>query len=69
MKTWTWEWIGGGWNTTSARTKSEALANAIKLGKPGWPGAATLLPQKETLVLVGTQGAKKIEARWAGICD
>jgi hypothetical protein len=69
MKTWIWEWQGGGFNTTWAATKDEALANAVKLGQPGRPGAATLTPRKETLIQVGRQGAKKIEEKYAGAFD
>jgi hypothetical protein len=69
MKSWIWEWEGGGFNTTWAATKAEAYANAVKLGQPGWPGAAALTPRRETLIQVGRQGAKKIEERYAGAFD
>ncbi|MGH7174777.1 MAG: hypothetical protein ACREGR_00250 [Minisyncoccia bacterium] len=44
-KLWVWNWVGGGYNSTWAETKEEALAKAKEIGS--W--TANLLVDEATL--------------------
>ena len=63
-KLWIWNWIGGGYNSTRASSRKEALAKAKAM-----TGGTVLLVNEKTLH-VGTQEERdRLDAQYAGMFD
>lgn len=69
MKTWYWEWQGGGYNTCRAETREDALRQAVEIGKPGEVMKVTLVPDERTLRAVDTREVDRLSRFWAAMCD
>jgi len=67
---YTWNWMGGGYNSCMARNRKEAISKAGEMGKPN-PGGmqVTLVPNLGTLRQVTAAEMVEIDRSWASYCD
>lgn len=67
---WTWDWVGGGYNSCMARSREEAIRKAREIGKPTSGGmSVTLVPNLHSLRQVSSQEMSAIDRSWASACD
>ena len=66
---YTWNWIGGGYNSCMARNRKEAISKAREMGKPGSARQVTLVPNLDTLRQVTAAEMVEIDRSWASYCD
>jgi len=67
---YTWNWIGGGYNSCMARSRTEAISKAREMGKPTEGGmTVTLVPDPKTLRQVTAAEMVEIDRSWASYCD
>jgi hypothetical protein len=62
---WTWEWIGGGYNSCTASSREEALSKAMEMTT----GPARLVPDISTIRPVTDAEMRAIERSWAAAFD
>ena len=66
---YTWNWIGGGYNSCMARNRKEAISKAREMGKSKAARHVTLVPALETLRQVTAAEMVEIDRSWASACD
>ena len=67
---YTWNWIGGGYNSCMARSRTEAIRKAREMGKPTAGGmTVTLVPNLDTLRQVTAAEMVEIDRSWRSACD
>lgn len=64
MKTWLFNWIGGGYNTVRASTREEALRKAKELAP-----RTKLVVDEETLHVATDAEVRAWDKRYAGMFD
>ncbi len=68
-KIWTWNWVGGGYNSCLAKSRDEAVKLAIELGTPKWEGRVVLVPDLKTFKAVTPAEMNEIDRHWAPYFD
>ena len=66
---YTWNWINGGYNSCTARSRTEAIRKAREMGQPRGGMTVTLVPALETLRQVTATEMVEIDRSWASYCD
>ena len=66
---YTWNWIGGGYNSCMARNRKEAISKAREIGKSGSARYVTLVPNLDTLRQVTAAEMVEIDRSWRSYCD
>lgn len=66
---YTWNWIGGGYNSCMARSRTEAIRKAREMGMPRGGMTVTLVPALETLRQVTATEMVEIDRSWRSACD
>ena len=66
---YTWNWIGGGYNSCMARSRTEAIRKAREMGKPSAARQVTLVPALETLRQVTAAEMVEIDRSWRSAFD
>lgn len=66
---YTWNWIGGGYNSCMARNRKEAISKAREMGKSKAARQVTLVPNLDTLRQVTATEMVEIDRSWASYCD
>lgn len=67
-KLYAFEWIGGGYNTVTAKNTKEAYAKAVEKGKPGGGMIVTLVPNRGSFT-AKPEFIERLERKWAGCLD
>ncbi len=62
-KTWLFNWVGGGYNTVTAKTRKTALKRAIEFGKRD-PPRVSLVPNEKTLRVASYEDIEAENKAW-----
>ena len=66
---YTWNWINGGYNSCTARSRTEAIRKAREMSKPQAAMQVTLVPALETLRPVTAAEMAEIDRGWRSAFD